>query len=206
MILRRTTNAGMLIKTKDLSVLLDGVARELPPYEGTPSSIKEELLLLPPDYVLYTHNHKDHYDADYASKYSSSTGSKVYVAEDNIHLVKGETEIFSVKTRHIGRTDVNHVSYIINGSKCIWFMGDASPLELNEYPKPDILIVPYAYTVTESSWKTALGSGADKIILLHLPQRDNDEYGLWTMTEAVTKSDSRLLIPEIGQTIETNKI
>ncbi len=195
----------MLIELDNISILLDGVAEEFPPYEGTPIAVREELLADFPDIVAFTHAHKDHCDMDFCKRYSQDTGRRVYNADDTIMENIGGVEILSVCTRHIGRADINHVSYVINGSKTLWFMGDASPIELKKFigfPSPDVIVVPYAYTITESAWRSTIEVGADNIILLHLPLRENDIHNLRSMTEDVTKGDKRLSIPEMGQIIK----
>lgn len=203
--LRRTSNAGMLIEIDNISILLDGVAKEFPPYEGTPIAVKEELCSGYPDVVAFTHSHEDHCDIDFCKRYYDDTGREVYNADRVVTENIGGVELLSVSTRHIGKFDINHVSYVINGSKTLWFMGDASPSELkklDKLQKPDVIIVPYAYTITEPAWRSTTEVGADNIILLHLPLRENDIHNLWSMTEAVTKGDKRLYIPEMGQMIE----
>ena len=203
--LRRTSNAGMLIELDDISILLDGVAEEFPPYEGTPIAVREELLADYPDMVAFTQAHKDHCDMDFCKRFSEDTGRRVYNAEETIRENIGGVEVLSVCTRHIGKADISHVSYVINGSKTLWFMGDASPIELKkliDLPAPDVIVVPYAYTITESAWRSTTEVGADNIILLHLPHKENDVHDLRSMTADVTKGDKRLHIPEMGQIIK----
>ena len=68
-------------------------------------------------------------------------------------------------------------------------------------PRPDILIVPYAYVTTKSSWNITKSIGAKEIILLHMPPRHNDPHMLWQAMEETAGQDS-LLIPEIGDVME----
>lgn len=157
-----------------------------------------------PDVVMYTHKHKDHYDEDFIRKYTEITGKMAYGPQDINFVSAGNILIDIIPTRHIGKSDISHVSYIIKGSKCVWFMGDASPViikNMSELPNPDVLIVPYAYAVTESSWRMVKGINPKKIILLHLPHTQYDEYNLWDKVFDVTKNDELLLIPEIGEKI-----
>ncbi len=201
--LTRTANAGILVKMDGVSVLLDGVCEELPPYLGTPPSIRQALTIDFPDVVAFTHQHADHYDAAYAQEYASHTLRPVYGPEwtcfeqDNVHMQ-------AIPTRHIGKADVPHVSFVLSGSRCVWFAGDASPLvwrDIEGLPTPDVLIVPYAYAITAAAWKTTRALGAKDVILLHLPPRDNDPYGLWNAVESTTQMDGCLHIPQIGETI-----
>lgn len=199
MIIKRTANAGVLIKTENISILLDGVCEELLPYEETPYDIKEELKLAPPHIIAFSHRHKDHY-------------SREFVKKVNIPVITPESEkkdfseygFYSVETRHIGKNDVEHQSFVFEGEKCVWFMGDASPVfleKMKEFKKPDVLIVPYAYAITKSAWDRTLGLGAEKIILLHMPKREMDEMKLWKMVESVTEESENLIIPKLKEEI-----
>jgi len=205
--IKRTANAGVLIELDGTTVLLDGVCDELSPYLGTPGDIRAELSTDFPDIVAFTHMHTDHYDKLYADNYTKDTLRSILGPECPALIHAGNTSFNAVATRHIGRTDVMHVSFVITGSKCIWFMGDASPLELQKLenqPKPDVLIVPYAYALTPSAWRKTRATGAEKIILVHLPCCKNDTYGLWNSVETTIQGEDCVCIPEIGQTVIFN--
>lgn len=205
MIIKRTANAGVQIELDGVSFLLDGVAEELAPYVGTPHHIREKLTENAPDVVAFTHLHKDHYDKSYAEEYTKRTLRPVYGPECLPPQRSQNIEIKAVPTRHIGKVEISHISYIICGSKCVWFMGDASPLEwknADKFPKPDVLIAPYAYAITSSAWKITKSLGAKEIVLVHLPLRESDEHGLWSLTEQNVCGDTSVHIPHIGQVIE----
>ncbi len=110
-----------------------------------------------------------------------------------------------METRHLGKTEPNlsHHSYVLAGSKCLWFMGDAAPAELKKlsvYPKPDVLIVPYAYANTPSAWERTKAIGAGTVVVLHLPEENSDPCGLWQQVREATAGDLCLWIPKIGET------
>ncbi len=202
--IRRTANAGVLIKLDGMSILIDGVCEELSPYIGTPQNIREELEKQLPDIAVFTHKHKDHFDENYAQYYEKKTLRPVFGSEMPFSAtVKGVT-LTAISTRHIGKAGIQHTSFVISGSKCIWFMGDASPLELKkmaDLPKPDVLIAPYAYAITDSAWRMAKETSADKVVLIHLPPREKDTCGLWRAMEDVTQGDACLVIPELGENV-----
>lgn len=201
----RTANAGVLLEMDGTSLLLDGVCEPLSPYLGTPKAIRDRLTEALPDVVAFTHKHVDHYDASYAQYYKEKTLRSFYGPESlPIIALRNGIYVFLEKTRHIGKTDIPHVSIVVEGSTCVWFMGDASPLmlkKLDGYPKPDVLIAPFAYATTPSAWRKAKETGAKKILLLHMPPKAEDREGLWNMVKETTGEDERLLIPEMGQEI-----
>ena len=97
-----------------------------------------------------------------------------------------------------------HNSFVIVGSQCVWFLGDASPLQWRSkeaLPKPDVLIVPYAYLITQSAWEITQSFGANKVILLHMPKPEEDTIGLWKAVKETVGEDHRVWIPAMDETI-----
>ena len=188
-----------------VNILLDGVCKPLFPYLGTPKAIRDRLAENPPDLVAFTHEHKDHFDDAYVAEYKQKTLRPVYGPE-SLHsatLCDG-IQITMEKTRHIGKTDIAHVSIILKGSSCVWFMGDASPLVLKQLkgcPAPDVLIVPFAYAASPSAWRYTKETGADKIMILHMPGEGDDKDGIWETVRNTVRKDASVLIPEMGETI-----
>ena len=210
--LQRTANAGVLLKMDGVSILLDGLADRVEGYLPTPVAMAEKLLVNPPDALVYTHNHPDHCSDALLLPYRKQNLRPIYGPE-SLYLGAvqvGDIKITPVKTRHIGRVEPGlcHVSYVIEGSKCVWFTGDAAPLQwrdLNGLPRPDVLIAPYAYAKTISSWDLSC-SLTDHIILVHLPNRGEDPYQLWNSVEsnAICAGKIKLFIPEVGETLLIN--
>ena len=198
--IRRTANAGILLELDGVSILMDGVCREVKPYPATPPEEREALQRSFPDVIAFTHAHKDHYDPTYAALYQKQTGGVILgpatlpgckaTMEDT--MVNG-VYIRPVTSRHIGLAgkDVDHASFIVQGSRCVWFLGDAAPMQWRgkDLPKPDVLIVPYAYANTPSGWAATKSLGADHVVLLHMPKREEDTIGLWDAVTSVLKSE-----------------
>ena len=152
----RTSNAGGILKTDNVSILIDGVCEELFPYLGTPHNIRNELEREYPDIVAFTHIHRDHYDKNYIKKFEADSSGTICGPEISDSANKRGVEIRGVNTRHIGKDSISHFSYIIDSSVNILFMGDASPLDLKNITldkNPDVIIAPFAYASTESSLK-----------------------------------------------------
>jgi len=201
----RTSNAGILLELDGTSVLLDGVCNEVLPYIKTPEYIKSRLVESPPDIVAFTHLHDDHFDGDYAQSYISKTHRPVFYGSVDANTAEYKNiRLITVPTRHIGKTDIAHASFCVCGSKTVWFMGDASPVNLDKMsscPPPDVLVVPYAYALTPSAWQRTKSTGARYIVLVHLPDRQNDDLGLWQSVLSVTNGDISLYIPQIDKTL-----
>lgn len=199
----RTANAGVLLEIDGVSILLDGVCETLHPYLGTPISVKNSLIENMPDVLAFTHKHPDHYDNAYENLYSKKTLRSVLGPESLTFYKENGVEISSVLTRHIGKTDIPHLSYIIKGSSTVWFMGDATPLCLKNItlPKPDLLIVPFAYAITPSAWRLVKETGAKRILLVHMPLEKDDTEGLYKMVEDTVQNDDILFTLNVGEKV-----
>lgn len=211
MFIKRTASAGILLKLDGASILLDGVCREVQPYPATPLWVKRELEEQLPDAVCYTHAHKDHYDPSFARYYTQQTGSAIVAPASlggcNTAQIN-DVKITAVPSRHIGKVgmDIDHVSFVIEGTKCVWFMGDSAPLQWRgrtDLPQPDVLLIPYAYLLSEPTWAFTRSMGA-KIVLLHMPTRDNDPIGLWSAVSEVvgTALENELIHLDMEESIE----
>lgn len=207
--LTRTANAGILLKLDGITILLDGVCREVDPYPATPPELRAKLMENWPHAVAFTHLHKDHYDPAYAAAYTGQTG-RVILGPGQIKgsmesAVVGDVAVMPIPSRHIGAAGktAEHASFLVKGSKCLWFLGDSAPSQWRgkDLPKPDVLVIPYAYANTPASWALTQSFGAEKIVLLHMPDRERDPVGLWDMVEATVKDDPALCIPAMGQTL-----
>jgi len=211
MILSRVSNAGVLLELDGVRILLDGFCNTVGPYMATPAHIRESLLASPPDMLAFTHDHPDHYDEAAVEQYRKQTLRPVLGPENLPYAVHhgvaaGGVSVLPVKSRHIGKEyfHIPHVSYDIEGSKTVWFLGDAVPSQWHGIDrKANVIIVPFAYALTDSAWHMTCQL-ADHVVLVHMPLRENDPAGLWPQVEAVTGNDCpvKLIIPAIGETVE----
>lgn len=211
MLIERTACAGVLLTLDGKRILMDGVCREVKPYPATPPATRTRLESSLPDALLLTHKHEDHYDEAFVSQYVQNAAGPVLGPADIPYTVQsdltlGNIRILNLESRHIGKAQpLEHRSFVLSGSKCVWFLGDASPLlwkNRRDLPKPDVMLVPYAYAIG-NGWDICRSLGASSVVLLHLPQQGNDPYGLW---EAVRQTVAQhpgpaLYIPEIGERI-----
>ena len=206
---RRTANAGVLLTIDGVSILLDGVCRQSGGYYGTDPQERDQLLACMPDVVGFTHGHFDHFDRSFAQQYYEMTLRSILGPEGLLKeglctqpVQVGSVQITPIISRHIGKAGqgVNHVSFLIQGSQRILFTGDAAPSQWKDLCV-DVLIAPYAYATTPGSWKQSAAM-AQHMILLHLPQREKDIYGLWEAVESTTQAPGpKLYIPQMGQTL-----
>ncbi len=209
--IRRTANAGVLLRLDGVSVLLDGVCTEVSPYLATPEKERIALLESPPQVVAFTHRHTDHYDAAFVSRLQNHTAGPMLGPADiqgcsQQALTAGAVKISPVPTRHLGKSDgTEHISIIVEGSRSVWFAGDAAPQQLlgrGELPRPDVLIAPYAYAIA-GGWSVTQQLAPRALVLLHLPQQSNDPDGLWQQVGESLEQGSGfpVLIPKIGETV-----
>ena len=209
--IKRTANAGVLLTLDGVSLLLDGVCNRVEAYLATPEQIRRQLLESPADGVAFSHSHSDHYDASFVAAYLEKTAGPIIGPADipfcteQVCQIKG-VRVTPVKSRHIGKVEqAGHCSFVIEGSACVWFTGDAAPAQWHnrsDLPKPDVLIAPYAYAIG-LGWEQTKALGAKKVVLLHLPERSEDVYGLWNSVESTIGSapSPEVYIPQMGEEI-----
>ncbi len=203
--IRRTANAGVLLTMDDVTILLDGVCRQVLSYLPTPKAELQRLSEALPDAVAFTHHHPDHYDPGFVRNYEAATGKKVLPTAP-VSFV-GTVHIDAVQTRHMGKTDpdLQHVSFVLQGSRCVWFLGDAAPQQLKllaEHPRPDVLIIPFPYLATEVTVKQMESYLPCQIVLVHMPAKQNDPDGIWEMVApAMKKLGQWIHCPEIGENL-----
>lgn len=213
----RTANAGGLLKIDGVSILLDGVSNAAGDYLATPQNVRSFLCRQPLDVIAFTHNHSDHFTADFVRQYARNhklprlIGPKDIAADlPDFPVMTSSVQakpvlVIAVPSRHIGTEYRNtpHYSFIIKGSSQIWFTGDASPLQWQDQerlPHPDLLIAPFAYAATEASWKITEQLAPDWLILLHMPGREQDAAQLWPAVERVLdRHPCQVVIPEMGE-------
>lgn len=213
--LRRTANAGVLLKMDGVSILLDGVCGEVPPYLPTPDAQRAALIACPADALAFTHDHADHFDRAFGEQFQKKNLRPVFGPESlPLEAVVsqpqrvGAVTVIPVPSKHLGAAGrtCSHMSFILRGSRCVWFMGDASPLQWQnrqDLPKPDMIIAPYAYASSPAGWQITKALGAKQLIVLHLPPRNHDPASLWPAVEQTVGSDRDpyVLVPEMGQVI-----
>lgn len=204
--IQRTANAGVLLKLDGVSLLLDGLCDRVEGYPPTPEDVVQQLLQSPPDLLAFTHNHPDHCSPALLLPYIQNKRRPILgpASLQNAQVTVGEVRVTAVETRHLGKTEpgLMHYSFVIEGSQKVWFMGDASPMQLKKlggFSAPDVLIAPYAYANTEAAWQQVLSLSPKTVVIVHLPEKDRDEWGLRGQVDETAGSFPGLWLPEIGQ-------
>lgn len=212
MIIRRTANSGVLLELDGVNILLDGVCRDLPPYLGTPDSLRQSLYACPPDIVAFTHGHVDHFDRAFAKSLYEKTLRPIIGPESLLReglttqpVRQGGVTVTPIVSRHLGKAgqDTPHVSFLIEGSRRILFTGDATPLLWKEQRYVDVLIGPYVFASSSTGWRIA-NKLTNTLVLLHLPEENYDPSNLWDAVNTVTKQEPgpQLFVPKMGEKIE----
>ena len=205
--IRRTANAGVLLTMDDVQILLDGVCREVKPYLATPTAEWELLTSRWPDAVCFTHTHEDHFHPDYAATYKAATGREILMPGGDGEWETGNVRITRVPTRHLGKAGAaaEHCSFVVQGGKSLWMMGDAAPIQLKKMehlPKPDVLVVPFAFFTTQSAVEMLKPYLPCTIVLVHMPSADNDPDGLWNaVAPGMAQLKEFIYAPNLGETI-----
>ena len=208
--IQRTANAGVLLTLDGTKLLLDGLCDGVDGYLPTPPEMLGMLWDKAPDALLFTHRHADHYSSTLVSQYTKRNLRPIYGPESVYGgpFRIGNLNVTPIPSRHIGKTEpgLTHHSFIVEGSKCVWFVGDATPTQWRgreDLRKPDVLIAPYAYANTKTGWETAC-SLTENLVLLHLPAENSDPYGLRKQVAETVSSMPKIqvFLPNIGETVK----
>ena len=215
----RTANAGGLLELDGITVLLDGICGGVGPYLPTPPALLEELAGRRVDLAAFTHAHPDHLDPDGAQECLYAWGGPPVLGTRAVRetlspwpvtvgegVSAGGVTVTPIPSRHIGAAyrTLEHSSLLIEGSWRLLFAGDAAPTQWEGGSiRPDVLLAPFAYAATPAAWRIVERLAPERLVLLHLPARDNDPEGLWQTVE-ITLSRCRgipVTIPAMGESI-----
>lgn len=206
--LTRTANAGVLLELDGVTILMDGVCREVKPYPATPLGLKAKLLEDLPEIIAFTHAHKDHYDPGFAAVVTQK--NRVIFGPSTCHgtMEAGErrgVKITPIASRHLGAAgkDTPHASFLVEGSQTVLFTGDAAPTQWRqkELPAIDALIVPYAYCNTPPAWDLSKSLGVKTVVLVHMPE-ENEETKPYYDPVRETVGRDPLYVPLMEETLE----
>ena len=209
--LQRVAHAGVLLLLDGVTILLDGLCDRIEPYIETPANMVDALMKVPPDLLAFTHGHSDHFGEALVSRFQKQNLRPILGPEslpygtDHAPMQIGAVRITPVPGRHLGKAEPGlvHFSYLIEGSRRIFFAGDAAPLQWKGRGlELDLLIAPYAYANTPSAWAWSRNV-AKRTVLLHLPEQDNDPAGLWQQVNAAAGDavGTQLYLPQVGETM-----
>lgn len=194
------SNAGVIFNIGDKIVGIDCLCKDSTKlYQDTPSQIREELN---PDILIFTHEHEDHFCAEYvAEAWEKNPSLQIYSTQRTVELMnipstnvkqvaEGDTvemDVFRIeflKTLHEGDqyADIQNLTLLIEkGEKHIVITGDAMPCkELFERisswsPRIDWFFAPFPYVGLRSTRKL-MEEYLDikNIFVLHQPRKEAD--------------------------------
>ena len=217
--IQRVSNAGVLLTLDGVLLLLDGVCQGYSLYLTPPPAILQELEHCPPDALAFTHSHPDHFEAGFAARFYDKTRRPVLgtaeVAErlpavpvEQGSVVIGGVRITPIPSRHLGVEWRNypHVSYLLEGSRRIFYVGDATPACWKDTVfqlRPDVLIAPYPYVTTRFGWQSVERFAPKAVVVVHMPAVDNDPDGIWSMVQRgmAAHRDIPMYVPDLGEKV-----
>lgn len=215
----RTASAGGLLELDGTAILLDAVCGGVGPYLPTPPGLLEELTARRIDLAAFTHAHPDHLDPSAMTECLYAWGGATVLGTREVAdalspwpvtagepVTAGDVRVTPIPSRHIGTAyrSVEHDSFLIEGSRRFLFLGDAAPTQWEGSPlRPDVLFAPFAYVTTQAGWHIVESLSPQKLVLLHLPARDNDPERLWQAVEGTLSRcrDIPVDIPDMGETV-----
>ncbi|SDY97122.1 MBL fold metallo-hydrolase [Tindallia californiensis] len=159
-------NSGVLVEIGSKRILIDALTKsKIPMFKSTPEDIYQQLLNQEPpydqiDFLLVTHQHSDHFDAERVLSFlRNSQKTKIIAPEEVIFSLRkeapdvsserlygmnpalGQSEtiyleglrIKGMAMRHEGETDtaILHLAYLMDGGKKVMHLGDAAPEKEN---------------------------------------------------------------------------
>ena len=209
----------MLVALDSVILLLDGVCQGYSLYLAPPPAIIQGLDHRPPDMLAYTHSHPDHFEPGFAARFYEKTHRPILgtagVAEllpgipvEQGSAIVGGVRVTPVPSRHLGAEWRNypHVSYLLEGSKRIFYVGDATPACWKESVfglRPDVLIAPYPYVTTRLGWQSVERFAPKAVVVVHVPAVDNDPDGIWSMVQRgmAAHRDIPMYVPDLGEKV-----
>ena len=215
----RTANAGGLLELDGTAILLDAVCGGVGPYLPTPPALLEELTARRVDLAAFTHAHPDHLDPSAVTECLYAWGGATVLGTREVAaalspwpvtvgepVAVGDVLVTPIPSRHIGAAyrNMEHSSLLIEGSRRLLFAGDAAPTQWEGSPlRPDVLLAPFAYAATDAAWRIVESLAPGRLVLLHMPARENDPEGLRQAVENVLSRHGDILtdIPDMGETI-----
>lgn len=190
------SNAGIVLDIEGKTIGIDCLCRDSSKlYQDTPLEIREKLIF---DILIFTHEHEDHFCAEYVKEAWEKNPNLQIYAGKNVHipsiqlqevkdgdvLAIGNSKIQFMETLHEGDqyADVQNLTLLINiEEKHLVITGDAMPCkELFEKIRVwssniDWFFAPFPYVGLRSTRKLIKEYlNIQNIFVLHLPRKEAD--------------------------------
>lgn len=215
--LTQVVNAGLLIENRDSKILIDGIHNVKAPVWSTVDKTLMDYIIYGEDkfkdinYLLFTHQHIDHFNLEKTLEYiKNNKVEKLVMAKTNntlnnyYKLEELDTDYYEVciinlkdiiihciKTKHLSHEEfgIKHYVFIINiNNKNILYLGDAdfTKLELTNVLKKfdtNIIVAPFIIVTSKPGRNFVRKIEPDFLILNHLPNKEDDTYHYRNMVE-----------------------
>lgn len=206
-----TANAGVIIKLEDMCILIDALHCEPTERFSTlsPEQVETVFKLLhssPPDVMLVTHSHPDHYSRLLTERAKTEFPKMEIILPwrsecPTRSAVIGNTDISWLPLEHMPLSIVedrtNYGFCIRCGESLIFTPGDAdlhSPAVAESVAgmKPSLALLPFPWLTLPSAKNVYDSLAPEKTLLLHLPFDDSDRYNI-AARRAVQMTDAELM-------------
>ncbi len=189
-------NCGVLIKSQDATILVDGINKGSESFDGLSESAIHKLMNCEEpfgavDYLLFTHDHKDHLDRDRLREYIKKNGVRgIFVPNGSDppkgQLELGESTLTYFRTTHLEpiAKPVDHCGLLLEiGGKKIYFSGDSEFRTMEQTENLRGISVDIAFY---NPFHLNMPAGRDIMksvnakhnFIYHLPSMEKDQYAI----------------------------
>jgi L-ascorbate metabolism protein UlaG (beta-lactamase superfamily) len=216
--LTQVVNAGLLIEGSGRKILIDGIHNVKTPEWSTVDNNLMNYIIYGKgrfkdiNYLLFTHQHEDHFNIEKTLEYmennkveklvATKLNSAVLKNSGILHELDGNYYelgtinpenilIKYIRTKHLSheRFGIDHYAFIIGiNNKTILFSGDADYTK-SEYAEAlksvriDVIVAPFIMANSEFGRTFVRKVSPSLLILNHLPNKEDDEYNYTRMAE-----------------------
>lgn len=184
-----TSNAGIYFKNEDTSFFLDVLySKSVHPFDKPGKEVLEYIFDTRVDYVMFTHNHPDHFDRSLVLQYLSKYPDAVYIpplfskmdtGKTMEVIIKGGTSIHPFVTQHTRMPRNRNCCYLVESKKRSYlFTGDANDNidDFRVQHKVDYLFINPIFASSDRSREIITEIlKPEHIFIYHMPEH-NDSY------------------------------
>lgn len=211
-----TVNSGLYFCKNADDLLVDGIHQgEAVGFSPMASELKQQLqknglFFTKIHHLLFTHTHKDHFDADFVSDFLKNAHPQIYSPDPHFanitpkHLPQnadyfqmGNFRIYTLQTRHdcAQFKDLTHYSYYIQLDEESFFIAGDAVLSQNDFDTlsslhltcPDAAFVNLYQIADPLSQEFLRQLKPKRVFLYHLPFPQDDVFQIYTSMKSALK-------------------